>query len=145
MFDRRASKMHAIQNRAARAGVLFAVLFALSSLTILVSSASARRTATPSESRAMWKVVDRASRCVHHRGKISTVRAKRFRYGVVTVADSQCGNGSYVMRRNKHRHRWYRVLAGSDIGYSDRCYDDVEKVPARVLEDLFPGMSLECA
>ena len=86
----------------------------------------------------MWRVVDRPGRCVHHRGRISTVHTPHFRYGMVTVGDSMCGDGSYVLRKKRGGHgRWRVRTVGSDIGAPGRCSDDARKVPKAVLRDLF--------
>ena len=110
----------------------------------------ADRKATKSESRAMWRVVQRAldqsepamqRSCVHHRGRVSTVKSRRFKFGKVTVADRHCGNGEFVLRRTKQRGRWHIRGAGSDWGSPDRCKDDLAHIPRKVLEDLFyPGI-----
>jgi hypothetical protein len=100
--------------------------------------ATARRTATAAESRAMWRTVDTKNECVHRRGFVSTVRSSRYRYGRVTIADSHCGNGVFVLRRPRAGGRWRTVLAGSDIGAPDRCADDLKKVPRAIYRDLFP-------
>jgi hypothetical protein len=115
-----------------------ALLLTLVAACVLVtaSTALARRTATKSESRAMWRVVDKKGDCVQRRGKISTVASKRWRWGLVTIADSHCGNGDFVMRRAKSGGKWTIRVAGSDISSPDRCDEIKRKAPLRVLRDL---------
>ncbi len=113
-----------------------AVPLVLASIVVVAPDAGARRSATAAESRAMWRVVDADNSCQHRRGKVSTVRSAKWRYGIVTIADSHCGNGSFVMRRPKSGGRWRQRVAGSDIGAPQRCAADVKRVPLRVLRDL---------
>jgi hypothetical protein len=108
------------------------------------ADAGARRTATTSESRAMWRVADPHNECVHRRGFVSTVHSDRWLYGIVTIADGHCGNGSNVMRRKKSGGRWQSRVVGSDIGSPPTCAPNVRRVPLRVLRDLFARPSL-CA
>jgi hypothetical protein len=114
-------------------------LATLVSLLVLAAAsgpASARRSATRAESVALWRVVDREGRCQHRRGYISTVSSAKWRYGAVTIADSRCGNGTFVLRRAKGGGAWKVRAAGSDFGNPDRCASDARKVPLRVLRDL---------
>jgi hypothetical protein len=89
----------------------------------------------------MWRTVDPGQKCVHHRGVVSTVKSARYRYGRVTVADSNCGDGVVVLRQPRAGGRWRKVLAGSDIGSPDRCADDLKKLPTSVYRDLFPRVN----
>jgi hypothetical protein len=120
------------------------LVLVLASAVLFVPSAGARRTATTSEARAMWRVVDPHKRCVHRRGYVSTVHSDRYLYGIVTIADGVCGNGSNVMRRKKTGGRWQTRIVGSDIGSPPTCASNVRRVPLRVLRDLFARPSL-CA
>jgi hypothetical protein len=119
---------------------LAACVVAAAALVVALGTApaSARRTATAAESRAMWRTVDAQSMCVHRRGFVSTVSSGRYRYGRVTIADSTCGNGVNVLRRPRAGGRWRTVLAGSDIGAPGRCTGDLKKIPRAVYRDLFP-------
>jgi hypothetical protein len=114
-----------------------AAVIALLLMLVAPATASARRSATRAESRAMWRVVDASGKCQHARGVISTVHSSHYRYGSVTVADAQCGNGTYVLRRPLHSGRWRTVAAGSDWGAPDRCGRDRKVIPLRVMRDLF--------
>lgn len=118
------------------------VIVAILALGVLASQADARRSATVSESRALWKVADPPGRCAHPRGKISTVKTAPTSYGIVTVADSNCGNGSFVLRKLGPNKPWRIVLGGSDFGDPERCNSDKKKIPLKVLRDLlaFPAL-----
>jgi hypothetical protein len=90
----------------------------------------------------MWALVNRTLHthdCVEHRGRISTALTPNFKFGVVTVADSTCGNGSFVLAKRRHQSgaRWRIRGAGSDWGNPDRCAGDLRKIPRPVLEDFF--------
>jgi len=125
---------------AARTGFRVALLTVVATLAF-PGIATARRPASRAETSAMWRVADPAGRCVHRRGTVSTVRAHPYQYGAVTVADSTCGNATYVLRRQRDtgsRGRWRIVLSGSDIGAPGRCRADLRKLPPRVLHDLLP-------
>jgi len=112
-------------------------------------AASASRPATAKETRGMWRAVDRemrkhgggVGRCVQHRGRVSTVRGQRFRYGTVLIADNQCGNGTFVLRQRPGGGVWRFVTAGSDIGFPERCADDLKLMGVKVFKDLFPTIS----
>ncbi|MCW2952371.1 MAG: hypothetical protein JWQ48_1541 [Conexibacter sp.] len=105
-------------------------------LAVGAADAGAHRRASAHESRSMWRAVDRSGTCVQRRGRISTVATPGYRYGTVTIADSHCGNGSFVLRRRAGTGGWQIRLAGSDIGAPERCADDRRRVPIRVLRDL---------
>ncbi len=105
--------------------------------TSAVEQAEARRVATPAESAAMWAVVDQDSRCAQHRGVISTVRSGRYRFGSVTVADANCGNGQAILRQRRGTNIWRIVGQGSDWGARDRCAADLRRIPRAVLQDIF--------
>ena len=85
----------------------------------------------------MWRVVDAEGHCKHRRGRVSTVKTRRHRYGSVTIDDTRCGNGTFVLRRARSGGRWRKVGAGSDWGNPDRCAADVRRIPLSVLRDLF--------
>lgn len=76
--------------------------------------------------------------CTEHRGQISTSPTKK-KYGIVTISDNRCGNGSFVLSARRHtRHPRWRVLgAGSDWGAPERCASDLRRIPLSVLEDFF--------
>jgi hypothetical protein len=120
--------------------VRFSLLALIGSLGLCLAfgaaDAGAHRRATARESRAMWRTVDASRKCVERRGRISTIRTAGYRYGIVTIADSHCGNGSLVLRRRAGAGGWQIRVAGSDIGAPDRCADDRRRVPIRVLRDL---------
>ncbi len=87
----------------------------------------------------MWRAADHAGRCVHRRGKISTVRGHSYQYGSLTVADSTCGNTTYVLRRRRATgSRWHIALAGSALGIPGQCAAELRKVPPSELHDLLP-------
>jgi hypothetical protein len=104
-------------------------------------AAQAERRASRGESQRMWDTVFAKygfDGCVQHRGEISTAHTRR-KYGVVTVSDSHCGNGQFVLSTRRHAaHARWRVLgAGSDWGAPERCAEDLRRIPRSVLEDLF--------
>jgi len=116
----------------------------LGAMVLGPASAQAERRATAKESRQMWNAVDAKygiEGCVERRGQISTAHTRK-KYGTVTIADSHCGNGQYVLAKRRHAagSRWRVLGAGSDWGSPDRCKDDLRRIPRAVLEDFFgPG------
>lgn len=115
-----------------------ALVLALTGSSICAPSSQARKRASAAQSRAMWQVVDSEGKCIHWRGVVSTVKS-RYSWGTVVIADRNCGNGQYVLKRRKGTRRWQIVGAGSDWGFPDRCADDLRKIGRRVYRDLFPG------
>jgi hypothetical protein len=113
-------------------------------MVVIGSPASAQRKATKTESRTMWRALDATTKdslsdCVQHRGRISTVKSSRYRYGKITIADATCGNGETILRRSKRRGGKWRVRGGgSDWGNPTRCAHDVMRIPIKVLRDFFP-------
>ena len=120
-----------------------ALLCVIAAALTLAPAAPARKRASAAQSKAMWRVADRAGKCVHHRGVVSTVTS-RYAWGYVEVADGQCGNGIYVLKRRKGTRTWKVAGAGSDWGAPERCRSDVRKIGRRVLQDLFPRLVLTC-
>lgn len=128
-------------DRAAVTFTVAALAFVLLALGFHVAQADARRAATSSESRALWKVVDPAGRCVHRRGIVSTMKTPPRSYAMVTISDNKCGNGSFILKRLGPKKPWRIVTAGSDWGDPSRCVDDLRKMPLAVLRDLtFKGI-----
>lgn len=124
--------------KASRAATLLTTaLLVCACALVLAQPAGADRRATRSESRAMWRAVDAEGRCPHRRGRVSTVRTRRYRYGRVGVNDATCGTGEYVLRRRKGTRRWRKVGAGSDWGAQERCAQDLKRIPRAVLRDFF--------
>lgn len=123
-----------------------ALIVASLALAVVGSPASAHRKATKAESRAMWKALDATVEgslkdCVQRRGRISTVKSKRYRYGKIVIADSTCGDGVTILRRPKRRGGKWRVRGnGSDWGNPSRCARDIKRIPLKVLRDFFPGI-----
>jgi hypothetical protein len=114
-------------------------LLALALAALLVpQAASADRRASGSTSRAMWRAADPQHRCVHRRGRISSVRRAHRRFGTVTIADDQCGNGTVLLRTRRHSRRWQRVASGSDWGadLTIDCAREFPGVPVAALRDL---------
>jgi hypothetical protein len=104
-------------------------------------AAQAERRASRGESQRMWDTVFAKygfDGCVQHRGEISTAHTRR-KYGIVTVSDSHCGNGQFVLSTRRHAaHARWRVLgAGSDWGAPERCAEDLRRIPRSALEDFF--------
>jgi hypothetical protein len=104
-------------------------------------TAQAERRASRGESQWMWDAVFVKygfDGCVQHRGEISTAHTRR-KYGIVTISDSHCGNGQFVLSTRRHAaHARWRVLgAGSDWGAPGRCAEDLRRIPRSVLEDFF--------
>ena len=108
-------------------------LIAFIALLMCAPAAQAKKRASAAQSAAMWKVVDPGKRCTHARGWVST--AARDLHGTVIIADSTCGNGQAVLRREGGR--WTVRGQGSDWGFLDRCDADLRRIPAAVLRDLF--------
>jgi hypothetical protein len=107
-------------------------------LPCFVGFAEADKAAVRMDSRAMWRLVDPAGKCIHHPGRISTAHTPRVKYGTVVIADNQCGNGQVVLSRpRRHSGRWRVLGMGSDWGYPARCKQDLKKIPRKVLEDFF--------
>lgn len=114
-------------------------LLALALAALLVPSvASADRRASGSTSRAMWHAADPQHRCVHRAGRISKVRRPHWRFGTVTIADGQCGNGTVLLRARRHNGHWLRVASGSDWGadLTIDCGREFRGVPVAALRDL---------
>lgn len=116
--------------------VTLALLAGIVALACGAGPAHASRRATVAESSAMWRVVDKAGKCVHHRGTISTIKSSKYRYGTVVVSDRNCGNGQPVLRRARAGGRWRVLRQGSDWGDPARCADDLKVIPLRVMRDL---------
>jgi hypothetical protein len=113
----------------------------VASFAALTPLAHAHRRATRTESKRMWRAVNhrygyKSHSCIEHRGQISTAKTPGVRFGIVTIADNHCGNGQFVLSKRGHG-RWRVLGAGSDWGYTDRCADDLRKIPRVVLEDFF--------
>jgi hypothetical protein len=124
-----------------RSSWLFGCAVALAWIGVSVSSADAHRQATARESSGMWRVVEREpylDDCVQRRGRISTARTRRRKYGTVVISDRNCGNGQYVLSKRRGTMRpWHILGAGSDWGSPGRCVSDLRNIPRRVLEDFF--------
>ena len=136
---RRESRLRCDQGKSALAGVAI-VLLGLVGAGSLPAAASASRPASKSASRQMWRVADSSGKCVHHRGRISTAGTHKRVFGLVTIADGQCGNGQVVLSKRRHaRHaRWHELGIGSDWGVDPgRCSSDLKRIPLKVLRDFF--------
>jgi hypothetical protein len=116
--------------------VALAVLMALAAWTPV---ASAKKTASPRESRSMWSAADPTDRCLkHRRATVSSHTGKRWRFGTVKIADRVCGTGVVLLRAPLRGSGWRVIGTGSD--WLDRGYDcraDLRRAPLRVLRDLF--------
>lgn len=111
---------------------LVAIVLALAG-GVTASAADASLSASAKQSRQMWRAADPNGRCKHRRARVSHAASPTL-YGLVTIADSACGNGRDVLRRS--RGRWRVVGRGSDWEDPARCSSD-RRIPLAVRRDFF--------
>lgn len=132
--------MSALEWKRVLTATIFGLALAAFGLIWFSNEATAERRASRAASGQMWRVVDQGGRCaIHRRAKISTAGTHRRAFGLVTIADNQCGNGQVVLSKRRHSKgsKWHILGSGSDWGYPGRCPGDLRKIPLKVLRDFF--------